>query len=362
MKINRINIKSTGLLIVNLLICYNLAISQDAYIGDKAIVKLAKAGTISFSNGTNFNINSAKCVFDGTVEFAGSGEQNINGSQNARFADLRLNNSSVLTLLRDVEVRNKLILLNGVLYVLDNNLLIKGNASIEGNYSSASMIAVNGNGRLLKEVPGIGSYFLPVGDLTDFPDYSPVKLDFKSGKFSRGMVSVNLKNAKHPNNTNTNNYLKRFWSIRQTGISAFSCDVNLTYTNSDVVGSEINIAGAYWNISKWTYLNQVSGKQITGNVKLLSDFTGIQRMSTLASSINTDGINVIVNKTGITIQPDEYIVLKKIDIYNKAGQLVYSSKLDAFENPELSFHLNSDIYLLKIETNQETVTKKVYLP
>jgi hypothetical protein len=362
MKIHRFNIKSAGIMIFNLLICYNLAISQNALINDKAIVKLAKAGTISFSNGTDFTINSTMCVFDGIVEFGGSGDQNISGSQNARFADLRLNNSSILTLLKDVEVRNKLSLLSGVLNVSDNNLLIKGYATIEGNYSSASMIAVNGNGRLLKEIGAIGSYFFPVGDLTDFPDYSPVNLDFKIGKFSRGMVSINLKNQKHPKNTNSTNYLNRYWSIRQTGITAFSCDVKLTYTNSDVVGSEANIAGAYWNIDRWAYLNQVSGKQITGNVKLLSDFTGIQRMGTIASNLKTDGVNIIVNQTGLTIQPDEYVVLKKVDIYNKAGQLVYSRKLDGYDNPELSFNLNSDIYLLKIETNQEIVTKKVYLP
>ncbi len=357
LKINRI-----GFLIVNLLICYNLAISQVVNIKNGVVVKLSKAGALSFSNGTSFSINSAKCVFDGTIVFTGTQDQNIGGTQNIKFANLSINNSSLVTLLHDVEIRNKLSLNSGVLNLLDNNLLIKGNAVIDGTFSQTSMIAADSKGRLYKELIGVGSYYFPVGDLTDLPDFSPVTLEFKTGKFSRAIVSVNLKNSKHPLNTSTSNYLKRYWSIRQSGILGFTCDAKLTYVNSDIFGNESNINGAIWNGSQWVQLNPASGNQITGKLSLLSDVTGIQKYSTTASTLKSAQLDIVVTENGISLITQDYVQLQKIEIYNKAGQLVYSKRLESEENPELGLDLVADLYLIKIMTNQSIITKKVFLP
>jgi len=48
-------------------------------------------------------------------------------------------------------------------------------------------------------------------------------------------VGVNVTNAKQPNNSSNNDYLNRYWSVMQNGISKFSCDTTLTDPGSQTV-------------------------------------------------------------------------------------------------------------------------------
>jgi hypothetical protein len=103
------------------------------------------------------------------------------------------------------------------------------------------MIIVTGTGELRKEFPsgftGIFSY--PVGDDTGAPEYSPVTLNFTGGNFAEGnYVGVTLKNQKYPDPTITGNFLNRYWTITQSGVTNFFCNASFKYVIEDVTGTE----------------------------------------------------------------------------------------------------------------------------
>jgi hypothetical protein len=362
MKKRNLIIYATGFLL--LLICDSPVFSQEVVINNGAIIDLAKTGALSFSNGTDFTINSQRCVFDGTIEFKGSKEQNLYGKgDKISFSNLVINNSNLVNLYHDAEIQNKLKLMSGVLNLLDHDLVIKENAAIEGNFSETSMIAADSKGRLWREIAGVGTYYFPVGDLTDLADFSPVTVEFKSGKFNKpASLSVNLRNYKHPKNMSKDNYLNRFWSLNQKGIQNFSCDVSLEYVNLDIVGAESCIYGALWNNNKWTMLDRASANSIKGKVCNFSDFTGVDKYSNPASKLKLADIDIIVTRNGISLFSEESVQLKKIEIFNKVGQMSYSKKLDSEVNPDLPLHLVSDLYLIKITTDKNVISKKVFIP
>ena len=72
------------------------------------------------------------------------------------------------------------------------------------------------------DLPIYVSYDFPVGDTSGIIDYSPVKLTFNSATFTDAIVSINLKNEKHAENSSANGYIDRYWTISQTGITDFS--------------------------------------------------------------------------------------------------------------------------------------------
>jgi len=360
---NHYKIKYSIGFIVNLLICYNLAISQDVVLHKGAIN--FTGGTISFSDGTSFSdltYNSQE--FGGVVAFVGSKEQEIYGASTLRFTRLVLDNASMLTLSSSIEISKDLRLNRGVLNIADNNIRIKKNAIIDGIIANKSMIATEQSGKLIWEVGKIGKYFIPIGDITGSFDFSPVNLDFKSGKFTNDATfAVSVKNTKHPKNTNSTNFLKRYWSIQTSGITNYSCNSTFVYVTSDIVGSETSISGGQLLANgTWKLLNKVTGSSINAGLSSFGDITGIPSTGSKPRKSLSDDIDMVITENGISLIPKNYVQLQKIEIYNKIGQLVYSNRLEPDSDQELSFNLDSDIFLIRITTNQSILSEKVYLP
>lgn len=359
-----INIKTLtiGLLLACQLNMGYQAFSQYVIIHEGVPVKLSNKGTLNFSNGTSLTNYSSRGTYKGTIMFSGNEDQSINGSQRLSVANLVVNNSNLVNLFLDVEVLNQLNLNSGVLNLIRNNLYLLGNVQINGPFSETTMIAADSSGMLFKKIPGIGTYYFPLGDIKNGADYSPVTLTFKSGTFTGSYIKINLKNAKHPKNKSKNDYLKRYWTIWQKGISGFVCETKFNYVLNDVVGNEENIFGVYWNMVNWSMLNKATDGIISGNVTLFSDFTGAEGGTFSTTKSATEYVNIFVNENGLYLQAQNDIQFKKIEIYNKIGQQVYSKKLDSFEDVDLALNLNPDLYLIKIQTNLNSISDRLYIP
>ena len=84
-------------------------------------------------------------------------------------------------------------------------------------------------------ISSTGSYFYPTGDAS--LNYSPITINFTGGTFAAGAYfTLNLSNTKQPQNANTNNYLKRYWSVGLIGMTFPVYSVSAQYVDSDVVG------------------------------------------------------------------------------------------------------------------------------
>src|ERR1035437_4424466 len=102
------------------------------------------------------------------------------------------------------------------------------------------MVVATGTGEMRKSFSGAGSFTFPVGDTTGIAEYSPVSLAFTSGTFgSNNYAGVSLVNASYPGYSNS--YLKRYWTLAQSGITGFTCNATFQYVPADVTGSESDI-------------------------------------------------------------------------------------------------------------------------
>ena len=176
----------------------------------------------------------------------------------------------------DLTVNKGLLLYSALLSLGSSSLTLGSTAVIYGTTSASNMIAATGTGELRKTFTGTGSFIFPVGDNTGTAEYSPVTLNFTSGSFSSAYAGVNLSNSKFGSNSSSTDYLDRYWTVTQSGITSFSCDVSLYYVDADIHGTEANIYCGSYNGSSWTLLNAVntSTNTLSGTVTSFSTFTG----------------------------------------------------------------------------------------
>jgi len=229
------------------------------------------------SNLVNQN-TSPDSLGTGTIEFSGSSNQSIQG-QNI-IQNMTVNNSAGVSISGNTRVSGTLTLTSGRVTLGSNTLSLGPSSSISGTPSASNMIVPAGTGQLQKEFPGgfTGSFIFPVGDTTGVAEYSPDSLNFVSGTFAVGNhVGVTLVNAKYPIDSINGSYLKRYWTLSQSGISSFNCNATFQYVSADVNGTESAIYCAKVNPSPWiTYspANSGSHKLTATGLTSFGTFTG----------------------------------------------------------------------------------------
>ncbi len=269
----------------------------------------------------DFNNNGG--IFDpngGTINIDGGSVQNIGGTQSTTFNDLNINNSSGAILGNSEFINGVLTLTSGILTLGTNNLTL-GLAPIAGSPSVSNMIVTDGSGECRRTFTTNDSYVFPVGDNTGIPEYSPVTLNFTSGAYSAGaFAGVRVIDGIHPDNASTTDYLTRYWSVTQSGITSFTYDIEGTFTNStdDVSGDIGNITTALWTGSLWQNYNPVTAPviSVTG-VSNTGDFTGISLsnspLPTITLGANPSVCNGLVTATlpyvSTTNSPDQYAIV-----------------------------------------------------
>jgi hypothetical protein len=241
---------------------------------------LNNAGTVILKKGLANENATPNPIGTGTAEFSGTANQAING-QNI-IQNLRVNNASGVTLGGNTSVNGTLALTGGTVALGSNNLLLGPLAAISGTPSSTVMIITTGSGELRKEFPPgfTGSFTFPVGDNTGTPEYSPVTLNFPAGTFASGnYAGITLVNDKYPNAAITGNYLKRYWTLTQSGISGFTCNASFQYVAADVTGTENKISCTKVNPLPWvTYALTNSATHVLSatGITTFSSFTGLK--------------------------------------------------------------------------------------
>jgi len=253
--------------------------------------------TGTFTAGTNFTasgnwINNGGTFNGGTgtVTLNGSGKY-IQGSTSTTFNNLTIGNAANILLGTDQTVNGTLTMSNGLLRIGAYNLILGASspAVAASSFYGTNMIVADGTGQVRKIfTSGATSYTFPIGDSGS--NYSPVTLNFVSGTYAGGAYAgVRVTNAKHPNNASVNNYLTRYWTISQSGISAFSCTITGSYIyGNDVVGSEaLQTASEYTGSLPWlTYSSLGSNTLTAAGVTTFGDFTGNETISVSTSAIS----------------------------------------------------------------------------
>ncbi len=206
-------------------------------------------GNITVAAGGILNFAPASA---GTVVLNGTAAQTISGAgiittgsvANPTYSTIEISNALGVTLATSITMNGNLKLTNGLLTLGSSNLLLGTASAISGTPSATNMIVATGSGQLQKGFSSgfTGSFIYPVGDNTSTAEYSPVTLNFTAGTFATGnYAGVNLVNAKYPADPNTGSYLKRYWSISQSGITGITCNATFQYLIADVNGTESQV-------------------------------------------------------------------------------------------------------------------------
>ncbi len=204
-------------------------------------LNIISGGTKSISGGT-FQFGNASSPANSTfLVSSGTPLYNLSVFSNSVKVSLATNNLTV----------NNLLTLNGQLQLNNQNLIIGATApAIAGTLGAGNgMIITNSSGEVRKNLTFSFAYFFPIGSSST--EYSPVDVNFTAGTYSSAYVGVRVVNTKHPSNTNTNNYLNRYWLINTSGITGPLYNVTATYLATDVVGNDANIASGEYKTLPW---------------------------------------------------------------------------------------------------------------
>ena len=108
-----------------------------------------------------------------------------------------------------------------------------------------------------------------------------------SGTFSNAFVGVSVVDAIHPNNYSSQNYISRYWNVKQTGITNAKADITANYDQAEVLVPENTLAAGQldgtFNITTnpWKKVGSLANNTLSAtNVTLTpgqnSVFTGIK--------------------------------------------------------------------------------------
>lgn len=229
--------------------------------------------------GGNLSITGNLYPLTRAVTLNGSTVQTVTGSTS--FDYLTINNPAGVVLASDETVNNALTLTSGLLDVGTHTLLFANAAGISGTPSASAMIVgTAGSGKVKKLMNSVAphSFTFPVGDNSGTAEYSPVSYTLNSGSFTTDTVVVMVTNAKHANNSEPTDYLNRYWTIANSGVTNPNYTAVFTYVPADVAGNESHLSGALWNGSSWVNLGTVNTGAHTftaSNQTVFGDFTAM---------------------------------------------------------------------------------------
>ncbi len=229
--------------------------------------------------GGNLTITGSLYPQSRAVTLNGTAAQTITGSTS--FDYLTINNPAGVVLASDEKINSALTLTSGLLDVGSHTLLLANAAGIAGTPTAANMIvgtAGSGKVKKLMNTSAPHSFTFPVGDNSGTAEYSPVTYTLNSGTFTTDTVVVMVANAKHADNSESTNYLNRYWSIANSGVTNPNYTAVFTYVPADVAGTEATLSGALWNGAGWVNLGAVNTSAHTftaSNQTVFGDFTAM---------------------------------------------------------------------------------------
>ena len=192
----------------------------------------------------NLTLNQTLPFAGKTINLAGISDQTIGGSAAIYFNNVIVNKPTGAVFLgQDVSVDGILTLTSGLLNIVDKNLTLKN--PVAGTFGENSMIVAHSTGFVNASFTQTGSYLFPVGELTDAPSYSPITVDVTAGTFTtNSMIGVSVKDGKHPNNYSIENFLRKYWNVKPSGITGAVATISSTFEPLDVRGLQTKITGA----------------------------------------------------------------------------------------------------------------------
>ncbi len=207
----------------------------------------------------NWVNNSSFSAGNGTVEFKGTNNQNIQGSSNTTFNNFTINKqANDIYLQINTRISGQLnFATDGKIILNNNDLIFEENATISGTTNQNRMIVSDGSansGNIIKYYnPGVNvsrNFKIPIGVGNVFNEAELNLFGiFNLGSFLR----LKLRAEQHPNRLN-NNVLSKYWRIETSGIALqinLLTNFSFRYQMSDVNGNQSLYIPARFTAGQW---------------------------------------------------------------------------------------------------------------
>lgn len=229
------------------------------FIGENAIV------TVQGNLTTNVDIQAGgAAATQGKIQMKGSSLQTISAGGRV-IPRLEIDNASHVQLTEDLRVENRIDLLAGRLRTFNNNLILPAAITVVG-MNASRFIETNGTGAVRQLVPAnvASMKMVPIGNGSN---YSPIEFTSTGATYAAGAyISFRATGtavpapARHPR---TESYLTNSWEVTKSGITGGTQNVEGTYTNGQITGTESDIRGFFWNGTSWSLAG--GGQNATNN-------------------------------------------------------------------------------------------------
>ncbi len=345
----------------------SLAVTNNLLVSDGKFISATDYNNVSIASGA-FLVLSGDITVSGNWSNSGTftpgtytvtldgADQEISAET---FYSLVSNGAGLKTLTGDVTIENALTLASGIFVLGSYNMTLQFTGNISGTGSSTNMIVTSGSGSLIKRISGNGTYVFPLGSLDGSTgEYSPITIELTSGTYNSTYLNISVVPEKDPNNTNTDNYINRYWIVDSSGISNFTADITCQYLFGDVVGTEGRMKGELYSDSSWTDLNAVDTitHTFTGSVTSFGDFTAFIPKVRVSPINDATIISVIDDSTGEPSNSSSHptynfgvVTLNGIEISGNATQLNEDSTSANFAKEDIFNPDTENVYDHKVD-------------
>jgi|GEM_PF-1471444 len=232
--------------------CFQLASGFIIADAGTSTFALAAGATLKYggsiaSSGASGNIRTDTRTFPISASYGFTGTVSPQATGNALPATMvnmymdKTASSNLVTLPANTGVTGNLNLGIGKLDLNNFNLTLgttSTNATITGGSATSYVVTDVGaaNGTIIHKVNTAANtnYFFPVGDVTN---YTPITLNLYSATLASATLQGSVRDAAHPNLGTAPNYLTRYWTLDQTGISSYGYGITADFIGADNVGS-----------------------------------------------------------------------------------------------------------------------------
>ncbi len=352
-------------------ISHSVTVTGDAYASSASVYT---GGNLFLSSGATFHVSGMDLsggtlnASSGTIDLYGSGYHYLSGKGFTMYN--LVNNGGNVEIWDPITVTHELKISNGsYLFTgkgIDLNLM--PGAQVTGSFGQTRMLILSRAGGGYASVKQYvtstsGEISLPIGSYEQSSSgntyyYSPITIRFNASSTpsSNAHFLIQTMREKHPNNSSSTNYLKRYYSISGTGISNVNMAVTATYATEDVVGTESDIYGGYYQGGNWTSLGKVntSSHQITGSISYSSSSSSEASLGKVNSSINqiTSTVDHFYDITGGEANAMPVELVSFTVSYNGRAIILnwetatevnnYGFEVEKQSSTEKNFNINSD--------------------
>ena len=230
----------------------------------------------------------------GKIVLAGSANQNVN-MNGFTIPNLEMNNTAGATLTGAAKIGTDITFTLGKISLTTFDLTINSGATIT-TPTSAKYFVASGTGQLKKGLTAdITDYVMPVGDGTN---YHPALLTVTGGAYASALIGVRSIGSADANRPPMMaSYVNTYWPVTKNGITGGTTTLKGTYNDPEVVGTEANLAGYYFNGTDWSSTSEthnvatnivsapISGS--TGELYAMNKFVGLGARAFLGGPFNT---------------------------------------------------------------------------